>query len=462
MSTKNYAQAVERVRARNAAQNMSGFAAFREAMRTKNAQRLLFAIQFVFSFINLFFLYGVVRFAINSCFYRLEIPESERTTYGVLVTLACIGWAILLLFTRRQFVTKLVIMLSMPFYLPIILFNYRYLCLVIPLSIFVLVTYLGAGTKEGPKTILGAVYLMIYILGAFAYFVAQSVVQPAIVEKVLERGVSPEQNYRYTVVDVRDQANGNTYIAVEPNTYDIDYSHSKWYAKGYTREIYRVRPSAELKLQWKTQTRAEITKELIAVNPSTVFTLNAEQMRTLGLDREYTKTVTASSLKKRQRTALGFCLATDLEDGETPESRGLKQIGKNDKLELNFSQCEKIGLSISCEKRLSTMTDDDLAKLGVPEINEVLLCNGKPVFRQYVAVVERVFEPSARDLTSFLESNELPEIGEEVGDAASVEFRAQQTKSPKNSAATLARKTEESTTKTTADTTAASSATTKK
>lgn len=460
MSTKNYAQAVERGRTRSAAQNTSGFAAFREAMQTKNAQRLMFAVQFVFSFINIFFLVGVAKFAYYSCFYRLEIPESKRAAYCALVTLACIGWGALLLFTRRQIVTRFVIMLSMPLYLPIILFNYRYLCLVIPLVLFVLITYLGCGTGEGPKTILGAVFLMIYILGAFAFFVAQTVVQPAIVETVLERSVSPEQQYRYSVVNVQDQANGNTYIAIEPNTYDIDYSHCKWYAKGYEREVYRIRPAGEVKLTWKTQTRAEITKELIANNPSTVFTLNADQMKTLGLDKDYTKVVKAKSLSRSQRKRLGVCFQTDLIGEQTPESTGLVLIESDRKLELTFKQCVDIGLDPSVEKRLSTMTDDDLAKLGVPEINEVLVVNGKTVFRQYVSVIERAFDPSARSLVAFMEPNELPEIGVPFGEEENVAIRAQQTRAPKNTVLTISKTTASATTATTAESSASS--TTKK
>lgn len=462
MSTNNYAQAVERVRARAASQNISSFAAFREAMRTKNAQRLLFAIQFVFSFINIFFLVGVAKFAYYSCFYRLDIPEKEQVSYGILVSLACVGWAILILFTRRQLLTRLIVMISMPLYLPILLFNYRYLCLVIPIAVFILITYLGCGTHEGPKTILGAVFLMIYILGAFAYFVMQSVVQPPIVQKVLDRDESPEHQYRYSVVDVRDQANGNTYIAIEPNTYDIEYSHSKWFAKGYSKQVYRIRPAGEVKLQWKTQTRAEITKELLSINPSTVFTLNAEQMKMLGMDKEFKKTISVTALKRKQRQRLGYCIEKDLQNGETAESLGLIEVAEDSKLDLSFEQCQLVGITPVIERRLSTMTDDDLAKLGVPEINEVLLVNGKTAFRQYVAVIERIFEKSFLNVQALIETNDVPEIGVEVGDAENVALRAQQTKTPKNTMLTLAKSTAASTTQTTAESTAASSATTKK
>ena len=60
----------------------------------------------------------------------------------------------------------------MPFHLFIFLFNYQYLVLIIPMSIMILLTYFGSGVKEGPKTIFGAIYVMIYIIGVYAYMAA--------------------------------------------------------------------------------------------------------------------------------------------------------------------------------------------------------------------------------------------------------------------------------------------------
>ena len=77
---------------------------------------------------------------------------------------------------------------------------------------------------------------------------------------------------------------------------------------------------------------------------------------------------------------------------------------------LNFEQMIDLGLSPTYEQRLSRMTDENLATLGVPEENEVLYVNGKVVFRQYVAVLERTFSEGSRDLTAFLESNTVPEV----------------------------------------------------
>lgn len=410
MSTKNQAAAARgaAIDALDSAKHALSNA--RENLDTKNGKLLLFAIQFLLSFLNLFYFKGVLRMAYYSTFYRLDIPEENRGKYCFLVVLVCLFYGTLMIFTRRQIVTRLVIMCSMPFYFPIFLFNFRHLVLLVPMAIMIVITYLASGTGEGPKTILGAVFLMIYLIGAFVFITVQSILQPAIQETVVERGVSPEGCYRYSIVQVLDQADGNTYVAVEPNTADIEYSHSRWYAKGFTRAVYEERPVCEFEAEWSTKTRPEITRELIANNPNTTFTLNAEQMRLLGLNIGFSKEYTLSQLSRRQRHKLGFGVETDSVDRRIGRFIGVTLMEKDYSVTLDFDQMEELGLNPTYDMRLSRMSDENLATLGVPEVNEVLTVNGKVVFRQYVAELERTFWQSSRDLAAFLETNDVPEV----------------------------------------------------
>lgn len=382
----------------------------KEAIRTRNGHYFVWFVQFLLSFVTLIYFKAVVRQAYYSMFYRLEIPEDQRGKYCFLVSLVCILFGAVMLFTRRQIITKLVIMCSMPFYFPIILFNYKHLELLVPLCIMVVITYLASGTSEGPKTIFGAIFLMLYVLGTFVFMTVQSILQPAIEETVVERGVTPNGAYRYSIVQVLDQGDGNTYVSIEPNTADIEYAHSKWYAKGFTHEVYRQRPLCEFEIEWVTQSRAEITRELISNNPSTVFTLNADQMRLLGLNVGYAEEVLVSNLSTSQRHKLGYAIEDDLLDHWLIGLLHLTEVDKDYKVTLNFDTMVELGLNPTYDLRLSRMTDENLAMLGVPEENEVLLVDGKVVFRQYVAELEREFWDSSRDITAFLESNEVPEV----------------------------------------------------
>lgn len=383
----------------------------REAIRSKNGYYFVGAFKFLLSFLTLFYFKGVLRLAFYSMFYRLDIPEDMRGKYCFLVTLVCIFFGALMLFTRRQIVTRLVIMCSMPFYLPILLFNYKYLVLLVPLFIMVVITYLASGTGEGPKTILGAVFLSMYIIGAFVFMTVQSILMPAKEETVIERGITPNGAYRYSIVQVLDQGDGNTYVAIEPNTADIEYSHSKWYAKGFRREVYQERPLSEkFEVEWKTESRSEITRELISHNPSTVFKLNAEQMKLLGLNVGYAEEYEIGDLSRSQRHKLGYGSKKDDIDKRFAKFFRVQLVDPDYTVTLDFDKMVEIGLNPTYNQRLSRMTDENLAMLGVPEENEVLYVNGKVVFRQYVAVLERTFWDSSREITAFLESNEVPEV----------------------------------------------------
>ena len=382
----------------------------RENLNTQNGRYFIFAVQFLLSLLTLLYFKGVIKMAYYSMFYRLDIPEDGSGTYCFLVTVACIFFGAVMLFTRRQIVTRFVIMLSMPFYLPIILFNYQHLQLLVPLGIMVVITYLASGTSEGPKTILGAVFIMMYILGAFLFLTVQSILQPASEETVIKRDISPGGQFRYTVVQMIDQADGNTYVAVEPNTADIDYKHCTWFAKGYKREVYRERPLDNIEYEWKTQTRAEITKELIDKNPNTTFTLNAKQMKLLGLDVGYAEEMTVDQLSRRQRFKLGYASSDDPIDTRLAKFAHAQIVDPDFSVTLEFDKMVELGLSPTYELRLSHMTDENLAALGVPRENEVLTVNGKVVFRQYVAELERTFWESSRDMSAFLESNDVPEV----------------------------------------------------
>ncbi len=386
----------------------------KEAIHTRNGRYFIFAVQFLLSFVSLLYLKGVVQLAYYSMFYRLEIPEETRGKYCFLVSMACLFFGAVMLFTRRQIVTRLSIMACLPFYLPIILFNYNHLVLLIPLGITVVVTYLASGTKEGPKTILGALFLMLYVLGFFVFTTVQNVLQPAIEETVIERGVTPSGSYRYSVVQVLDQGDGNTYVAVEPNTEDVAYDYSTWYTKGFRQEIYRERPLKKgFKAEWTTQTRAEITKELITKNPSTVFVLDAEQMKMLGLNVGFAQDFEISELSLSQRHKLGYGSNKDDIDKRFAGLFGVTLVDPDFVVTLDFDKMVELGLEPTYEQRLSHMTDKQLELLGVPEENEVLKVGKKIVFREYVAVLERRFSEENRDMDAIFESNVQPEVNPE-------------------------------------------------
>lgn len=360
--------------------------------RKNRKQIILFTAQFILSFASIAYLVGVVWLAVYSLLYRLEIPEAMQSAFCLRISLLCVVFTAVMLFTRRQLITRFCILAAMPFFFPIFLFNTEYMVLLIPLGLTGVITFFANGAKEGTKTILGTIYLMIYVLGAFCYFNVIDIVKTSSVETVTETGLSPSGAYRYEIIEVQDTANGNTYVSMEPNTYDIMYEHCTWYAMGYDKRIYLERPLTTFRTQWRTESREDITKDLLRINPDTTFTMTAKQMEILGLHEDFTKTYKASALSKAQRKALGICIAKDLGDGETAESLGLTLYENAQTITIGYETLLDLGLTVSMDVPLTDLSDDDLALLGVPEENDVLYINGQPVFRQYVAVLEDTFD----------------------------------------------------------------------
>lgn len=373
------------------------------ALRSPNGKRAMAILRFALSLISVIYLFGIVKLAYYSAFYELVIPEEMQKAFCWRVSSICLLFTILLLYTRKQFVTKLSIMLSMPFHLFIFLFNYRYLVLIIPMSIMILLTYFGSGVKEGPKTIFGAIYVMIYIIGVYAYMAAGTLLTTTSVETVVESGVSAMGTYRYEVVQVDDHADGSTYLTIEPNTNDMLLSDCKLMIKGYEKRVFVKRPLTEFQTAWTTEKRSDITEKILRLNRDASFTLTGEQVEMLGITDTFHAEYTVGSLSMFQRRKLGVCIEKDLIGEQTPESEGLTLHEKDDVLNLSFAQIQDAGLNIEYEVKLAELTDADLAALGIPEQCDVLSVNGKTVFREYIAVLENTYVYSEFDFGRFFD-----------------------------------------------------------
>lgn len=374
-----------------------------DAIQSPKGKKAMHWLRVLLSLGSVFYLVGILKLAYYSVFYDLQIVDAQQKAFCWHVSVICFFFTLLLLITRRQIITKLCIMLSMPFHLFIFLFNYEYRVLILPMTIMILLTYFMSGVGEGPKTIFGAIYVMLYIIGAFLFMAAGTLLAPTSVETDVENGVSKLGNYRYSVVQVEDKADGSTYIAIEPHTYDIKLDDCILLAKGFEKKTYVQRPMAQFQTEWVVDTRANITAQLLKNNPDTTFSLNAKQVEQLGLADTYTQVYTVGAMNLFQRRRLGICIKKDLIGGQTPESEGLTLYESADEITLTYAQIQKAGLDIEYTVRLADLTDADLAALGVPEENDVLQVNGKVVFRQYVAVLENTYAVSNRSLESFFD-----------------------------------------------------------
>lgn len=292
------------------------------------------ATQLLLACVSLIYLFIIAGISVLSALYTVSIPNKPLLT----VALSLIGLLAIaaMLYSRNHFITKLSCMLLLPCLLPTVLINFHEWSLIVPLAVTCLLMFFFSGVQETPKTILGTVYLLIYVLGSLGYFLAVSLFATKSVSTLLESRVSDSGSYRYSLVNTEDSSGGSTKVEISPNDMDISFSVISFLAEGYERTVYIERPvQNEISLEWKTVSRSEITKELNEISDSVTIDLSDEA-----------------------KSSLGYADDADV--------------------------------------YLRDLSDSTLKDLGVPDQTDVLYLNGTPCFRSYIAILEEYFSSSER------------------------------------------------------------------
>lgn len=169
-----------------------------------------------------------------------------------------------MLFTRNEFVTKLLGVLMLPLVFFMILFNMGDWILIIPPFVVAIIMFFAAGTNETVKVIMGTIYLLLYVLGIVAYFVLNILFGGTTVETVLnsdldtgssvysmyrdnfqkltevtsdQNTISPDGEYQIILYDVKDNDKGGVKICVVPYNQDIELKFFTLKQKGIKKTI---------------------------------------------------------------------------------------------------------------------------------------------------------------------------------------------------------------------------------
>ncbi len=352
----------------------------------------------VVSLLSLVYCAAVGFFAYYSIYYNMVVLQPQQAT--IMVTAVSVIMLILMLYTRNQFFTKLASILLLPMMaLPVLMYFGQWNILV-PLLAVSLIIFFFSGMGETGKTIWGTLILLVYLLGSLVYFVVTSMFAPSTVTTTILSGNSPSGLYRCTVNETVDSSNGSTKVIVEPNAMDKNFTLVDFQIKGLERDVMIERPmQPNVTIEWRTEKRADISKELRKISNNIEITLSEEQMAILGKDA-YKVTFsdgTEQSMSGEAYHSVIIPLTSEMrEELETDQTElALDGMGPNTR-----NIC---GVAVEDLRtvRLSTLKDDELAKLGVPEEGDVLYYNGKVVFRYYIAILEQYFDISKRELSFF-------------------------------------------------------------
>ena len=392
----------------------------------------------VFSVIAALYTVCVCFLCYYSIFYNITV-ESPASVCLIISAISIIA-LILMLYTRKQILTRIGSFIILPAMLPVVLMYFDHKEMIIPIVLTGVVILLLSGAGEGAKTAIGTVILLLYIFGALGYFLFSTFFVTTAKQNVVMSGTSPSGIYRYKVVNTEDSSNGSTAIYVEPNYADKTYPFVTFTLKNMERVALLERPMCEEPtIEWSTQNRQDITNELNAVSDKISIHVSADEMLKLGYT--FDNTLELSDINVYDLLAIGKTAKDvdpikldDLSDEQlahfgiardgsgrysitSPSDDVLMSADKNRGETVYFSDLDSDGFSafndmktdswgnpnytISTENTvmLNTLSDAQLAQLGVSESGDVLKFNGKVCFRYYVADIYDYYDVDSRSLS---------------------------------------------------------------
>ncbi|MDE6502333.1 MAG: hypothetical protein K2L10_09645 [Ruminococcus sp.] len=368
------------------------------------------------------------------CYYAIfyDIHITSSVSVCLLTSGISIIALIVMLYTRRQLITRIASFVILPAMLPVVILYFGEWSIILPIMITGASILLFSGAGEGAKTAWGTITILLYIFGALGYFLFTSFFMATAKETVIESGISPSGKYRYRVVNTEDSSNGSTTVYVEPNYADVSFFNNEnpmvtFTLKNMERAVHIERPIAEnIDLQWETQFREDITKQLNKISDKIAFTVTDEELEKFGYTFDSKLNISMSDIEAEDKFAIGKT-AHDVDplplDNMNTNQLAYFGIGKegdryyvlNPDAELLANHEDSVGniyfseltekemKQFSVEKNhtiyLNELNDEQLAELGVSDEGDIMTFNGKVCFRFYIAELGDYYDIDSRKLS---------------------------------------------------------------
>lgn len=192
-----------------------------------------------------------------------NLRQAEKIVFTVYVILSVVFLG-LMLFSRREIMTRIISIFMLPVVFCLILFNMGDWVLIVPPFVVAVIIFFAAGTGENVKVVMGTIYLLMYVLGIVAYFVLNILFGGTSTETVLnadldtstsvyalyrdnfkkltevtsdENTISPDGRYQIVLYDVKDSDKGAVKICVLPYNEDIELKFFTLKQKGIKKTI---------------------------------------------------------------------------------------------------------------------------------------------------------------------------------------------------------------------------------
>lgn len=381
---------------------------------------------------------GVCYLSYYSIFFTISVHD--KVSLCLVVSAISVIGLVLMLYTRQQILTRISSFIILIAMLPVVLLYFSEKELLIPIIITGVIILLLSGAGEGTKTLIGTVILLLYIFSALGFFLFNSFFVTHAKTETIKSDLSPSGKYRYSIVNTEDSSGGSTAVYIEPNYADVNLPFVTFTLKNMRHIVYLERPVSEsIELEWKTQTRQEITDQLNRISNNIEIALTDKEHEEFGRttdSRLQIANVDVYTLFEAGKTASDvepFKLDT-LDDQQLAVfDIGRDSVGSYYVLEPTAELCEYVNKSLGATVYLNELdakgrdifnnshlddygytlydlqkdsyvdlcelNDEQLEYLGVSESGDVLTFNGKTVFRYYVAEIEDYFDTDSRKLS---------------------------------------------------------------
>ena len=217
------------------------------------------------SVFNLAYFAVIAMLTFATFLYSIEFTQGKEVTFFVIYFIASILFMGLMIYSRREFCTKLVSVMLLPVTFALIMFNWGNWILIVPPFVVALVMFFASGVRETTKVVLGTIYLLLYVLGLVGFFVLRMLFGGSSVETTLDRNlqenedvynlykgqqfaklveftkddnvISPDGKYKIVLYDVQDNDKGRIKICVVPYGQDVELKFFTLKQKGIEKTV---------------------------------------------------------------------------------------------------------------------------------------------------------------------------------------------------------------------------------
>lgn len=206
---------------------------------------------------GIIYLYGALLIWLLWASFAYVAEYNSQKMVLLIFFLVNVLFGIIMFHCRKQIFTAILVMLLVPINLGILILNFGNWLYVLPPVILSISMFFIVKANPTLKTILGTIYLLMYVLGILAYIAfvtlfGQISLHGFDLENRKFENISPSGEYRYVWYEQDENSrNRRIEIYVESNTDDIDLGFVNFKNVFISKRVYAGKYEVPVDIEWK-------------------------------------------------------------------------------------------------------------------------------------------------------------------------------------------------------------------